>query len=273
MRCDWSRSPWIGSAFSPCFLSDFATISTSTLRLQKMIALVQASPSAVDGGAQHLAFLAWRPVAARRRELDQALLDRVGRRGLARDLDPLGVRQEGVGDPLDLGRHGGGEEQRLAGEGHKAEDALDIGDEAHVEHAVGLVDDHHLDVRQDQLAAFEMVEQAAGRGDQDIDALVDQRVLLLEADAADQERLGELHVLGIGVEVLRHLRGQFPRRAQEGQHELRGMRARARPRASAVIIGSVKLAVLPVPVCAMPRTSRPSSAGGMAPAWIGVGVS
>jgi hypothetical protein len=40
-----------------------------------------------------------------------------------------------------------------------------------------------------------------------------------------------------------------------------------------VIIGSVKLAVLPVPVWAMPSTSRPSSAGGMAPAWMGVGVS
>jgi hypothetical protein len=32
-----------------------------------------------------------------------------------------------------------------------------------------------IDVRQDQLAAFEMVEQAAGRGDQHVDALVDQR--------------------------------------------------------------------------------------------------
>jgi hypothetical protein len=65
MRCDWSRSPWIGSAFSPCFFSDLATTSTSTLRLQKMMALVQASPSAVDRGAQHLALLAWLAVAAR----------------------------------------------------------------------------------------------------------------------------------------------------------------------------------------------------------------
>ena len=32
-------------------------------------------------------------------------------------------------------------------------------------------------------------------------------------------------------------------------------------------------AVLPVPVCAMPSTSRPSSAEGIASAWIGVGVS
>ena len=44
------------------------------------------------------------------------------------------------------------------------------------------------------------------------------------------------------------------------------IRARARPRPSSVIIGSTKPAVLPVPVWAMPKTSRPSSAGGIAPA-------
>ena len=38
---------------------------------------------------------------------------------------------------------------------------------------------------------------------------------------------------------------------------VRGMRARARPCSSTVSIGSVKAAVLPVPVWAMPSTSRP----------------
>jgi hypothetical protein len=49
----------------------------------------------------------------------------------------------------------------------------------------------------------------------------------LEADAADKQRLGQLRVLGIFVEVLGHLGGEFARRAQ---HQLRGIRARARPR-------------------------------------------
>ncbi len=44
----------------------------------------------------------------------------------------------------------------------------------------------------------------------------------------------------------------------------RGIRALARPRDSWSIIGSVKDAVLPVPVCAMPSTSRPASTKGMA---------
>ncbi len=52
----------------------------------------------------------------------------------------------------------------------------------------------------------------------------------------------------------------------------RGMRALARPRARSSIIGRVKLAVLPVPVWAMPITSRRLSTSGMPCAWIGVGV-
>ena len=38
-------------------------------------------------------------------------------------------------------------------------------------------------------------------------------------------------------------------------------------------IGTANAAVLPVPVCARPTTSWPSSKGGMVAAWIGEGVS
>jgi hypothetical protein len=50
------------------------------------------------------------------------------------------------------------------------------------------------------------------------------------------------------------------------------MRALDRPAASRSIIGRVKAAVLPVPVWAIPSTSRPCRATGMASAWIGVAV-
>ncbi len=43
------------------------------------------------------------------------------------------------------GAHRRGEEQGLAGERHEAADALDVGDETHVEHAVRLVDDEDFD--------------------------------------------------------------------------------------------------------------------------------
>ncbi len=52
---------------------------------------------------------------------------------------------------------------------------------------------------------------------------------------------------------------------------LRGMRARAREPERISSIGRVKPAVLPVPVCAAPSTSRPISTTGIACSWIGVG--
>ena len=53
---------------------------------------------------------------------------------------------------------------------------------------------------------------------------------------------------------------------------LRGIRARAREPDRISISGNTKLAVLPVPVCAQPRTSRPMNTAGIACAWIGVGM-
>ena len=53
---------------------------------------------------------------------------------------------------------------------------------------------------------------------------------------------------------------------------VRGIRARARPFSRSVSMGRTKAAVLPVPVWAMPRTSRRARTWGIACSWIGVGV-
>ena len=147
--------------------------------------------------------------------LDDELVDGLGGRRLAGDLDADRVVQELLGDPGDLRRHRRREEQRLPGEGHQLEDALDVGDEAHVEHAVGLVDHHDLHAGQHQLAALEVVEQAAGRGDQHVDAAVDQLVLVLEADAADQQRHRELQVRRVLLELLGDLGGELAGRGED----------------------------------------------------------
>ena len=167
-----------------------------------------------DQPAQEVALLGVGAILARGRVAAQELADGLGGRRLPRHLDPHRIVQEFLRDPGDLGGHGGGEEQRLPGEGHQLEDALDVGDEAHVEHAVGLVDDHDLHAGQHELAALEMVEQPARRRDQHVDAAVDELVLVLEADAADQERHRELHMLRVFLEILGDLRGQFARGAE-----------------------------------------------------------
>jgi hypothetical protein len=54
------------------------------------------------------------------------------------------------------------------------------GNEAHVEHAVGFVDDEDVDLAQHQLAALEVIEQAARRGNQNVDAAIELLVLVIE---------------------------------------------------------------------------------------------
>ena len=53
---------------------------------------------------------------------------------------------------------------------HRRGDAADVLDEAHVEHAVGFVEHEELDVAELDVALAHQVEQAARRGDQDVDA-------------------------------------------------------------------------------------------------------
>ncbi len=131
------------------------------------------------------------------------------------DLDAHRVVQELFGDAPDFRRHGGGEEQRLAGERHQLADALDIRDETHVEHAIGLIDHQQLDAGEQQPAALGMVEQASGRGDQDVDAARELGVLVVERDAADEKRDVELMIDAVFDEAVLDLRGEFARRLED----------------------------------------------------------
>ncbi len=81
--------------------------------------------------------------------------------------------QEGFGDPANFGRHGRREEQRLTGEGDQFADAFDVGDEAHVEHAVGFVDHRKFDPGEQQHCRVRgVVEQSSGRRDQHVDTRI-----------------------------------------------------------------------------------------------------
>ncbi len=160
--------------------------------------------------------------------LDQQLggVGDCGRR--LRDLDPHRIVQELLGDAPDLRRHGGGEEQGLARERHQLADALDVGNETHVEHAVGFVDHQQLDAGEQQPPALEVIEQAAGRRDQHVDAARELGVLVVERDAADDQRDVELLAGAVLLEAFLDLRGELARRLED-------QRARhSRPRAAAL---------------------------------------
>ncbi len=67
------------------------------------------------------------------------------------------------------------------------DDPADRDDEAEVEHVVGLVEHENLGRREVQLAAAHVIEQAAGRGDQDVEAAREQVDLRACRDAADDD--------------------------------------------------------------------------------------
>ena len=187
------------------------------MRLQKISALRTSSFSSSALQRLALGFLISAAAAApflpgHRDDPLENLLQRGGRR---RDGDLPGVHQEGVGEAADFGRHGGREEQGLAHLGQQADDALHIGYEAHVEHPVGLVDDQDFHVAEQQHAAVEQVDQPPRRRDQHVDAPVDELVLVVHGLAADDQRLGELVVLAVGVEILGDLGGELPGRLED----------------------------------------------------------
>jgi hypothetical protein len=145
-----------------------------------------------------------------------------------------------------------------------AEDALHVGQEAHVEHAVGFVEDEDLDAETQRARSSGRAGGPAWRsGCRRRGAALDLR---LHADAAE-DAVRARQVLGRRADAL----GTCAASSRVG------VRISARGRAAGAgalgdrrcSSGRAKAAVLPVPVWARPSRSRPSSSGGMAGAWIG----
>ena len=90
-------------------------------------------------------------------------------------------------ETLDLVRHGCRKEQVLSLLRQGRQDPADIREESHVEHAVRLVEDHHLDVAEPCLAATEVVEEPAGGRDQQIEAGGQTALLRLQTHAAEND--------------------------------------------------------------------------------------
>ena len=97
----------------------------------------------------------------------------------------------------------------------KADDPLDIGDEAHVEHPVRFVDHQDARVRQQDLAAAVQVEKASRGSDQHVDTAIELAFLIDEAFAADQQRHRQPMMLAIELESSRDLGRELARRLED----------------------------------------------------------
>ena len=142
---------------------------------------------------------------------ERELVDRLGDRALAGDLDADRIVDE-VGDAGDGGvverRR---EEERLTLTGHLGDDLAHAWQEAHVEHAVRLVDDEHLDGAEMADALVDEVDEPAWCRDEDVAAPCERSLLGFVARPSDDGHAvvvrmrgyGDRHVLDLLCELAR----------------------------------------------------------------------
>ncbi|MNM71777.1 hypothetical protein D3C81_834510 [compost metagenome] len=110
---------------------------------------------------------------------------------------------------------GGGEQQGLARLRALPGKLQHVLGEAHVEHAVGFVEDQYLDITQRQVAGVELFAQAARCADDDFRVLAQARALHLEVLAASDQAALDEGELGEALDFLQCLLRQLAGRQQD----------------------------------------------------------
>ncbi len=141
-------------------------------------------------------------------------------------LDADGVALVTARQALDLARHSGGEQQRLARLRRRVEDELQILAEAQVEHLVRLVQHDGLEARQIEAAALEVVAQAARGADDDVGAEAELARLGTRVHAADAGDDAGAGILVQPLELTLDLHRQLARR-RDDEGERGGRRRQA----------------------------------------------
>ncbi len=141
------------------------------------------------------------------------------------DGDGGGILEDGVGQLADGGGEGGGEKEGLPFLREHGHDFFDVAQEAHVQHAVNFIEDEKFHAREVEVAFVDKVEEAAGTGHEDVDALAHGFDLRTFADAAVDEGVAEAQVLPVGLEAFADLGGEFPRGGED--EDAGGFAARA----------------------------------------------
>jgi hypothetical protein len=103
-----------------------------------------------------------------------------------------GIAHRPFDERLNLHGNGGGEKRGVALARAFVHDAAHVGEKAHVEHAVGFVEHEVLDVIELAGAAFDVVEQTTGSGDDDVEAGAEGIHLAAITDATVKNRGAEI---------------------------------------------------------------------------------
>ena len=165
------------------------------------------------------------------------LHDGLGRLIIAGDFDEHGIGLEKVRRELfDLGREGGREHEALTVRRKKLQDARYVREKAHVEHAVGFVEDDHLHLRELHGLLFDVVQEAPRRRRKDFKPAAQHVGLRTDVHPSVDDPHAKRRLFGVSLEVFRNLNGKFARRRQNegahrvarGRHRSVGLRKNAR---------------------------------------------
>ena len=136
------------------------------------------------------------------------------RRPLRADHDRHRIAQDVLRELADLRRHRRREHQRLPLRRERAQDAADVGEEAHVEHAVSLVEDEHLERAEIDVVEAHVIKEPPRRRDDDLGAGAERALLRPHVDAADDRYRREPDVVAERERLLVDLQRQLTRRRE-----------------------------------------------------------
>ena len=142
------------------------------------------------------------------------LADGLHRRGGRVDLHHSHIVQQPVGDLLDLRRHGGREQQRLLFLGRFVDHPAHVVDEAHVEHAVGLVEHEDLEALETHMPLPDEVVEPSRRRHEDIHPVFERFHLRGLAHAAEDDGRSQTQILPVQLKVFVILQRQLARRRE-----------------------------------------------------------
>ena len=126
-----------------------------------------------------------------------------------------GLRRWTLGDLHDARRHRGREQRGLAFVRRAFENRLEFVGETHVEHFVRFVEDHELDRIELERTALEVVEGAARRRDDHVDAAFERAQLLRDRLTAVDRHDAQTGAARIFVHGFRDLHREFARRHED----------------------------------------------------------
>ncbi len=203
-RLAWRRSPWMASGVDALLLQVLhESVGAALGADEEQRLLLAPADGCRDLHLVHLVHLE-EPVLHQRDGL---------RRG--RHLVEDRVGQIALDEAVDGAVEGGREQQRLVGLVEAAQHPLDLRHEAHVGHAVGLVEHERLELVHRDLTPVPEVDQPARGGDDHVDALAQLGHLAVDVGSAVDRDGAESELRGQGGQDVVHLDGELAGREQD----------------------------------------------------------